>query len=374
MNSRQRLRYTLAAAFALLATALGTTSWLFVDNAGQAISADYTAFASDLVRGQHETSLLRYQTETLLAHPHPEHREQLLRTLALIRSREHTTRHGLAQRELTLTDYGPVIAEFDDVNARLPRLETLIELAVVHPEVHPELDMLAMEVKDTLAFIYSQLHQLNHAAAAEQRQLTRWLSITVVALGVLVLAIIGALLWTIDKIVGQKTTLERLTVTDSLTGLPNRRAMVQRMEQTLAMAQRNGRPVSLALLDADHFKTINDQDGHPVGDAVLRTLAQHLAQQVRRTDLLARIGGEEFGLLMPETDEHGANELCERLRGSVETLPLPVIRSGPNITVSIGVTTGHPNKGINFNALYFKADQALYAAKHAGRNRVISQP
>ncbi|SEP11241.1 GGDEF domain-containing protein [Aquisalimonas asiatica] len=374
MNPRRRLRYTLAAAFALLVTALGTASWLFVDNAGRYIGADYTAFASNLVRGQHETSLLRYQTETLLAHPRPEHREQLLSTLAVIRSREHTTRHGLEQRELDPDAYGPVVAEFDDVNARLPRLESLVDRAVDHPEVHEELDMLAMEVEDTLAFIYSQLHQINHAAAAEQRRMTRWLSIAVVTLGVLVLAIIGVLLWTIDKVVGQKTALERLTVTDSLTGLPNRRAMVQRMEQTLSLAQRNGRPVSLALIDADHFKTINDQDGHPVGDAVLRALAQHLGQQVRQTDLLARIGGEEFGLLMPETDEHGAHELCERLRDSVESLPLPVIRSGPTLTVSIGVATGHPDRGINFNTLYLKADQALYAAKHAGRNRVVSQP
>ncbi|MFV8835118.1 diguanylate cyclase [Aquisalimonas sp.] len=374
MNPRRRLRYALTAAFALLVTTLGTASWLFIDSAGRYIGADYTAFASNLVRGQHETSMLRYHTEALLAHPRPEHREQLLTTLAVIRSREHTTRHGLEQRELDPADYGPVIAEFDDVNARLPRLEALVELAVGHPEVHEELDMLAMEVEDTLAFIYSQLHQINHAAAAEQRRLTHWLSVAVVALGVVVLTIIGVLLWTIDKVVGQKAALEQLTVTDSLTGLPNRRAMVQRMEQTLSLALRNRRPVSLALIDADHFKAINDQDGHPVGDAVLRTLAQHLGRQVRRTDLLARIGGEEFGLLMPETDECGAQELCERLRRSVESLPLPVVRSGPTLTVSIGVTTGHPDKGINFNTLYFKADQALYAAKHAGRNRVISQP
>lgn len=374
MTPRRRLRYALAAAFAVLATSLGTASWLFIDSSGRYIGADYTAFASNLVRGQHETSILRHQTETLLAHPRPEYRDQLLQTLDVIRTREHTTRHGLAERELDPAEYKPIIDEFDDVNARLPRLETLVEMIVDHPELHEELDVLAMEVEDTLAFIYSQLHQLNHAAAAEQRRLTRWLSIAVVALGLLVLIIIGVLLWTIDKIVGQKASLERLTLTDTLTGLPNRRAMVQRMEQTLSMAQRNGRPVSVALIDADHFKAINDEDGHPVGDAVLRTLAQHLGQQVRQADLLARIGGEEFGLLMPETDERGATELCERLRQSVENLPLPVVRSGPNVTVSIGVATGYPDKGLNFNTLYFKADQALYAAKRAGRNQVVSQP
>lgn len=154
---------------------------------------------------------------------------------------------------------------------------------------------------------------------------------------------------------------------DPLTGLPNRRHFDLALQERLARVavNRHSDVFSVAILDIDHFKPINDHHGHAVGDQVLQQLAKLLASQLRGRDIAARIGGEEFALLMPETSLDEASNALERLRRAIETYrwqPVP-------ITASLGVTGYLP--GDTSESLMVRADSALYTAKHLGRNHVV---
>jgi diguanylate cyclase (GGDEF)-like protein/PAS domain S-box-containing protein len=154
--------------------------------------------------------------------------------------------------------------------------------------------------------------------------------------------------------------LDELTRTDELTGLPNRRAWDELLGHELAVAERQGKPLSVAMLDLDHFKAYNDRNGHLAGDRLLRAAAAVWSASLRATDALARWGGEEFALLLPGCDTAGATALIERLRG---TLP-------DGVTFSAGVVTS-PG-GEDPRALMDAADRALYQAKAGGRDRVVA--
>jgi diguanylate cyclase (GGDEF)-like protein len=163
--------------------------------------------------------------------------------------------------------------------------------------------------------------------------------------------------------------LERLATTDALTGLPNRRHLMTAMETEVRRAGRTGRPLSLALLDVDRFKAINDTHGHPVGDEVLRVVAEELREVTRGGDLLGRFGGEEFAIIMPETSLDQAHLACERLRRAVarRILHYPNGTSG-HVTISSGVALLAGGEGCDH--LVSRADGALYEAKAGGRNLV----
>jgi diguanylate cyclase (GGDEF)-like protein len=163
----------------------------------------------------------------------------------------------------------------------------------------------------------------------------------------------------------------RQAVTDELTGLANRRHLDQRLGEEIVRAQRYAKPLSLLILDIDHFKAINDGYGHKAGDEALRALAQVLRGEVRDVDLVARYGGEEFVLVLPETDGTGAELSAERIRRAVARHPfrLPDGREF-GITVSVGLA-GYPECAASAAELMTRADQALYTAKQAGRNRVV---
>jgi diguanylate cyclase (GGDEF)-like protein len=163
--------------------------------------------------------------------------------------------------------------------------------------------------------------------------------------------------------------LRHHATTDDLTGLPNRRHLMAAMETEVLRAGRSGRPLSLALLDVDRFKAINDTHGHPVGDEVLRVVAEELRKVTRGGDLLGRFGGEEFAIIMPETSLDQAQLACERLRRAVATriLHYPNGMSG-RVTVSSGVALLAGGEGCDH--LVSRADRALYEAKAGGRNLV----
>jgi diguanylate cyclase (GGDEF)-like protein len=161
--------------------------------------------------------------------------------------------------------------------------------------------------------------------------------------------------------------MEHQAATDALTGLPNRRSLDRALAAQLALAQREKRPLSLLMLDLDHFKAVNDTHGHGVGDAVLRAFAQRVQAQLRPSDVCARYGGEEFVVLLSGTKELLAVETAERLRRAVADGPLV---PGVAITVSVGLATWRD--GEDAAALLARADAALYAAKRAGRNRVMA--
>jgi diguanylate cyclase (GGDEF)-like protein/PAS domain S-box-containing protein len=165
--------------------------------------------------------------------------------------------------------------------------------------------------------------------------------------------------------------LELLASTDPLTGVVNRRRFFHTAEAELYRARRYDRPLVLALVDIDHFKRINDTYGHAVGDDTLKTLAHAFANRLRRSDLFARFGGEEFVLLLPETQLGDGLRLCERLRQMVETIKLQIPdRAEPfGFSVSIGVADLQ-HDGDSLNQLLARADAALYKAKRDGRNQV----
>ena len=179
--------------------------------------------------------------------------------------------------------------------------------------------------------------------------------------------------------------LERRATTDDLTGLANRGHFYATAATHLAQAQRYREPLSLLILDIDHFKDVNDTHGHQAGDAVLRGVAEHCREAIRTSDLIGRMGGEEFAILLPETGQESACHLAERLRqglqarrwtGNVNDLAIAHGSDparGPTrelaVTVSIGVATLTPAIP-TLDVLYAQADQALYAAKAGGRNRV----
>jgi diguanylate cyclase (GGDEF)-like protein len=160
---------------------------------------------------------------------------------------------------------------------------------------------------------------------------------------------------------------------DGLTGIANRRAFDERIAAEWNRAGRDSRPLSLLTIDVDYFKKFNDRYGHLVGDACLREVAKTLSLSARRGgDLVARIGGEEFAVLLPNLDLEGAGRIAEALRERIEQLGVEHCESPLRIvTVSVGVAAARPVKGASFNALIDWADSALYEAKRAGRNRVV---
>ena len=167
--------------------------------------------------------------------------------------------------------------------------------------------------------------------------------------------------------------LQEAALTDPLTGLGNRRVAFDRIDQEMSAARRRHRPVSVLMIDIDHFKQVNDQHGHDVGDAVLRQTAQALRETLRTPDTLCRIGGEEFLAICPDSSESEAWQCAERLRRGIAAAPV-VLPGGQSltVTVSIGVATIHPDI-VCAQDLVKEADLAVYRAKAAGRNRVAGR-
>ena len=163
----------------------------------------------------------------------------------------------------------------------------------------------------------------------------------------------------------RREQLEQLATLDALTGAENRRALETELEIAIAGFRRDARPVALAVLDLDHFKAVNDRFGHDEGDRVLQRFVQVVQSSVRRTDRLYRYGGEEFVLLMPATDELGLQLAMSHLRSQIRS---GLMVRGESVTVSIGgaiLRTGEKRE-----AWFGRADDALYRAKEAGRNRL----
>ncbi|MFT3836665.1 MAG: diguanylate cyclase [Myxococcaceae bacterium] len=165
--------------------------------------------------------------------------------------------------------------------------------------------------------------------------------------------------------------LERLAVTDGLTGLYNHRRFQEGLSSELLRSGRTNRPLAVLMADVDLFKKVNDALGHPAGDDLLRRLGAVLLANTRQTDLLARYGGEEFSVLLPETSKAEALQVAERMRAAVETELNRDTQWPQKITISLGVAA-FPEDGKSGETVLLAADQALYLAKRQGRNRVIA--
>lgn len=177
--------------------------------------------------------------------------------------------------------------------------------------------------------------------------------------------------------VQQRRLLEQLAMLDSLTGIPNRRRLAEIYEQEWRRCMRSGVPLSLIVIDVDHFKAFNDTYGHAAGDLVLERIAESLKQALRRSgDFVARYGGEEFIILLPDVDSAGALAIAEHARAGIENLRIPhaVSEAAPWVTISLGGATRIPRENVPDTELFSLADTYLYEAKHAGRNRVVWAP
>jgi diguanylate cyclase (GGDEF)-like protein len=199
------------------------------------------------------------------------------------------------------------------------------------------------------------------------------------------------------QIVNHLRTIECLSLMDQLTNIPNRRSFDYRMKILWKQAIRDKTPISLLMMDLDRFKKVNDDYGHQQGDVVLRTVAEVLTQSLRRpNDFAARWGGEEFIVILPNTPIEGALEVAENIRKNVENTIIPRVKFQPgnqaadenlyeikpdgselcypgmNITISIGITSLIPGLKNSSDSFIYNADKALYLAKDAGRNRVMS--
>ncbi len=183
-------------------------------------------------------------------------------------------------------------------------------------------------------------------------------------------AAFGALLGSQEEqLLEANRRLDELSLTDALTGLRNVRYFRARLQEELADAARTGRPLSLLIVDLDHFKSVNDRFGHPAGDRLLEAIAAGMRSVARQGETVARLGGEEFGFLLPDTGEEGARAAAERVRGAVASS-----RGGLNgrtaaVTASVGIAVA-PGPA-NPDMLYRAADRALYEAKRLGRDRAV---
>lgn len=161
-------------------------------------------------------------------------------------------------------------------------------------------------------------------------------------------------------------SLQKVSRTDALTGLPNRRAMVEELHSEMARARREGSPMAVLMTDLDHFKAVNDTRGHEAGDKVLQALAQALRGALRAYDVCARWGGDEFLVLLPGTDVSGAQDVGAKLRNAIEALAIPA-GEGQRLGLSVGVAVLKPDESAD--ELLRRADEAMYIAKNAGRAR-----
>lgn len=364
-------RRRLASLFTVILCAMSAVMGSYVYSACQKTSADYTSLVSDIVLAQQTTPQLRAALEDGSRPPSSEHIEYIDYFIALSKQHLSNIRNSIERHRYLTTDIKHLERAFIELDYRLSHLNQQAREAQQRPELIDRLQHDAMEVGVAQAGLYNQLLEKVRTMSIHQRNAMQRLSVAVSVLLVLVLSGAITLCMAFVHLHRQRNLMHQLILTDELTGLYNRRHLVDVAFAALTQSQRDNTPLSLLLLDLDYFKQINDTYGHPTGDEVLRQISKKLRQLSRPSDTLARIGGEEFCLLMPNTSTHDALQVADRLRLEIEGNKLVGLALHANPTISIGVTTGNGGT-LTFEQLYSFADKALYLAKSLGRNRVES--
>ena len=276
--------------------------------------------------------------------------------------------HALITILLTLTAYATVGAQRADT---LILVAQTIVLAMfrLRPSQVLSLGVLATALLAGCILSLSLLHPAQYSSASG------WTHFVVAGSTLLLLSLVGKWISDIRVRIGRQAreleeavrTVQQMATTDMLTGALNRRMLTELAEAEMRLSERSGAPVCVALIDVDHFKRINDQHGHGVGDAVLKALAQTAQTQLRQVDKFGRWGGEEFLLMLPRILERDALAAVERLRQVVESQHYNEV-PGLRVTFSAGVA--QYRHGETLEQLIERADEALYTAKHTGRNQV----
>lgn len=363
-------RWRFAVVFALILLTLTAATERYVNAAWQEASVDYTVLANDIMLAQQvplqlqavakETS--QQQDATIIEHINYLIflSQQQLDNLQISIDKYHFLTPGVEYLR----------SHFTDLNYNLIRLAQRVRIAEEYPEPIAVLQSDALALGNHQQWLYEKLLDEIHTVSLQQRTVMRQLCIAASIL--LVLGISAAVTLTMAAVYlyRQRNQMHQLMLTDELTGLYNRRHLVTVAFAGLTQAQRDKTSLSVLLIDIDKFKYINDTYGHPAGDEVLRQISRRLEQLCRPSDTLARIGGEEFCLLMPNTLTHDALQVADRLRKEIACMALDSI-NGAAATISIGVTTSDGGAHL-FEHLYCCADKALYQAKTFGRNRVES--
>ncbi|HAA44097.1 MAG TPA: GGDEF domain-containing protein [Halomonas sp.] len=363
-------RWRLASFFALVLCTMSVIIGSYVYSTCQRAEADYTTLMSDIVLAQQATPQLQAAIKEGTRQPNDQQLEYIAYFISLSKQYLNGIQNTIEQHQFLSSGVKHLNNNFSELEERLIRLDRQVLAAQNRPELISPLQQEVTDVGENQAGLYNTLLNEVHTISQQQRLAVQRLSIAVSVLLVLVVSAAITLFMAVLHLHRQRNHMHQLMLTDELTGLYNRRHLVDVAFAALTQAKRSKAPLSLLLLDIDHFKRINDTYGHPVGDEVLRQISGRLRHLSRPSDTLARIGGEEFCLLMPNTSTLDALQAADRLRREIENMTLNGIAiSSP--TVSIGVTTG--NGGAHtFEQLYSFADTALYQAKAHGRNRVES--
>ncbi|MWJ28337.1 diguanylate cyclase [Halomonas sp. ZH2S] len=362
-------RWRLVTGFAVMAGIAAIVIGVYVNHARQQVGTDYTAMVGDVVRAQQQNSQLDQVLDVFMANPVSVHLPEINHFLWLAERNLEGIQNSISHHPLLEPHVSYLSDDFKLLESQLPKLERLALQSIHDPSFLEPLQQLGMEMEVNMAWIYSELNNAVHAAAGEQYRVTQQLTRAVIPLILFVLLMTASLFAAVINLQQQRNKMHKLMLTDELTGLKNRRYLVSIATTQLANAQRQHHPLSLMILDLDYFKHVNDTYGHPAGDEVLRLITGCIESLCRQSDTLARIGGEEFCLLMPNTSLEEAKCVAMRIRQEVASLELDCVTAGLHITVSIGLTTTASGQQ-TFEQLYSLADQALYQAKETGRNRV----
>lgn len=364
---RWRLTLILGVSLCALSTVIGS----YVTSACQRANTDYTVLISDIMLAQQSAQRLQIPLAVEEPHINTQHIEN-------IANFSLTSKHHLDNIKRSLEQHGFLNANIEylsnhlvELKNRFSRLNVRAQTTQASPYLLNSLHRSALGIESKQAWLYNELLDEIQGLSQQQRLTMQRLSIAMSILLVLAFSAAITLCMVVLHLRRQRNLMQNLMLTDELTGLYNRRHLVNVAFAALTQAQRNQTPLSLLVIDIDYFKKINDSYGHPIGDEVLRQISGHLRHLSRPSDTLARIGGEEFCLLMPNTHTYDALQVADRLRLEIENMQLNGITLCLRPTISIGVTTCYGAK-YNFEQLYSFADKALYAAKTNGRNRVES--
>lgn len=369
MSPRQHdtLGWQLVLYFTLLCGLCALAIGVYMVNARQHVGANYSALVADVVRAQQQPALLRSALMELSEEPRHVQAENFDNLLWRIPQHIQGVTYGLSRSQLDPGDYVPALEQLQRVRDELPEFQQRIRQVADDGDL-PALLELGHAIEHDLAWAYSDLNEQIHRAAAEQRIIMERLTFSIGVLVLLVLVVVGGLMLALLRLNRQHARLAQLSRLDPLTGLHNRRHLLEVSHEFHQRSLRDSKPLSLTLIDLDRFKHINDNYGHPTGDRILQAFSQALLEETRQVDVVARLGGEEFCILMPDTSPSGAMEVAERLRQRIQAVSFKHLGVPYPITISLGVATDAGDDA-TFDRLYSRADEALYAAKSTGRNR-----